>query len=78
MNFPITDDLGEEAVVIQRNTEDSRLAVVERAHGVEGVRGADCSGVDGGECLGGESIRMAERDPRAERDRVAYEVQRSG
>ena len=76
--YAVADQFGEEAVVIEHDAEDAGLAMIERAHGVEGVGSAGGSGIDGGECFGGECVGVAERDLDSERDRMADEVERSG
>ena len=50
---PITDELGEEAIIVQHNAEDSWFAVVDRAHRIEGVSRAVCTSFYRGQRLCG-------------------------
>ena len=42
----VADQLGIEALVVQRDAENARLAMIERAHRVEGMRGAAGAGIN--------------------------------
>ena len=55
----VADELGVEVVVCEYGAEDAGLAMIEGAHGVEGVCGADRSGGDGGPGFGGGGVGMA-------------------
>ncbi len=57
----VRDDLGEEVFVVENNAEDAGFAMVERAHGVEGVGCGSGTGDDGGAGLGGGGVRVAKR-----------------
>ena len=52
--------------------------MIERAHGVEGVGGADGAGVDGGAGFGGGGVGVAEGDAHAARGGVGDELDGAG
>ena len=74
----VGDDLGVDLLLVEDGSEDAGFAVVERAHGVEGVGCGGGSGADGGEGLGGGCVGVAERDADAGRGDVGDEVDGSG
>ena len=60
--MPSQISLGEEVVGVEHGAQDAGLAMVERAHGVEGVGGACGSGVDGGPGLCRSGVGVADAD----------------
>ena len=58
----IADQLGVELVAGEDGAEDSGLAVVERAHGVEGVSGAYRACCNGGAGFGCGGVGVANGD----------------
>ena len=62
----VADDLGEEGWLIEDEGGDAGLAVVECTHGVEGVGGGGCSGVEAGEGLRGGGVAVAQAAADAE------------
>ena len=74
----VADHFGKERVVGEHGAENSGLAVVQRAHGVEGVRGADGAGVDGGARFGGGGVGVAQGHAHAAASGVGREFDRAG
>ena len=62
----------------EHGAEDAGLAVVERAHGVEGVGGADGAGGDGGAGLGGCGVGVADGDADAAGGGMGGELEAPG
>jgi flagellar biosynthesis protein FlhA len=55
----VADQLRKEGIVAQHRAQNARLAMVQRTHGVEGMRGAHRSGGNRGAGLPGSGIRVA-------------------
>ena len=55
----VADDFSEEVVVCEHGAENAGLAMIEGAHGVEGVGCADCASGDGCPRFGGSGVGMA-------------------
>ena len=73
----VADQFGIEVLVVQRDAENARLAMIESAHRVEGMRGAAGSGINPRERLRRERVGMAERTAHADACRVGDEFLRS-
>ncbi len=58
----VADEFRVETVGVEDDACDAGLAMVERAHGVEGVGRAVCAGVDGGAGLLGSGVGVADAD----------------
>ncbi len=74
----IANQFCENGIIAEDRAQDARLAMIERAHGVEGVRCANRSGGDGGAGLGGGGVRVAKRHADAAPGGVGDEVESAG
>ena len=74
----VADEFRIERVGGEDCAEDSRLAMIERAHGVESVGGADRSGGNGGAGFGGGGVGMAQGDTDAARRGMRGEFDGAG
>ena len=75
---PIADEFGEERIIGEDGGENAGVAVVDGAHGVEGVSCADGSGGDGGQALGGGCVGVADGDADAAGDGMGGEFDGAG
>ncbi len=73
----VADQFGVEAVAVERDAEDARLAMIERTHRVEGVRRAACAGIDRGVGLGCERVGVAQRAAHAHGGCIEDEIDRA-
>jgi len=73
----VADELGVERVFAEGDAEDAGLAVVEGAHALKVVCGADGSGGDYGAGFSGGGIGMADRDADAAAGGVGGESRRA-
>ena len=74
----VADELGIERIFGEGDAEDAGLALIQRAHGVEGVGCADGSGGDDRASFGGGGVGVADRDADAAAGGVGGESGRAG
>ena len=74
----VADEFGVEAVGGEDEAEDAGFAVVEGAHGVEGVGGGGGSGGEDGMGFGGGGVGVSDGDADAARCGVGGELGRAG
>ena len=74
----VADELGKERVGGEQHADDAGLAMIERTHGVEGVRGARRSGGQAGAGFSHGRVRVADGDAYSAGDGVFCELKRAG
>ena len=74
----VADEFGVEVPVVENDAEDAGLAMIERAHGIEGVSCGDSTGLDGGTGFSCGGVGVADRDANTQRRGVLDELEGAG